>query len=113
MLPIKAGACVFVWECKKKLKKQVPIVPVGITYHNAHKFRSKVILKIGKPIYYDFDETKLDDPQYKKDKIGSMLKELEDKMKNCLIQAPSYKERKLLHYISELYVPDDIYLSSR
>lgn len=55
----------------------------------------------------------MDDPQYKKDKIGTMLEELEIKMKGCLIQAPTYKERKLLHYISELYVPDDVYLSIR
>lgn len=52
MLPLKPGACIFVWECKKKLNKNVPIIPVGITYYGAHKFRSRVVLKIGKPIHY-------------------------------------------------------------
>ena len=33
MLPLKPGACIFVWECKKKLNKNVPIIPIGITYY--------------------------------------------------------------------------------
>lgn len=53
----------------------------------------------------------MNEANYKKEKIGTMLTELEEGMKNCLILAPSYHEKKLLHYVTELYIPDEVYLS--
>ena len=66
MLPLKPGACIFVYECHKQLNKDVPIIPVGINYFGAHRFRSKVTMKIGKAIHYDFDDEKITDGSYKR-----------------------------------------------
>jgi len=41
-----------------------------------------------------------------------MMKELEEGMKECLIVAPSYLEKKLLYCLTEIYIPDDNNLSS-
>lgn len=85
MLPLKPGACIFVWECKKKLNQHVPIVPIGITYYGQHKFRSKVAIKIGHPIHFKFDKKKFEDSEYKKQMIKEMLITLEEKMNQQLI----------------------------
>lgn len=42
-----------------------------------------------------------------------MMKEMEDGMKNCLINAPTYEEKKNLIYACEIYIPDDFVLSSK
>lgn len=42
------------------------MVPIGLTYFGAHKFRSRVILKIGKPIKFEFNEDKINDSEFKK-----------------------------------------------
>ena len=76
LLPLKPGAYIFVWETKKRLNKDVPIVPCSINYFGAHKFRSKVVINIGKPINYEFDENKFDDRNYKRQKIGEMVEDL-------------------------------------
>lgn len=97
MLPLKPGACIFVWEAKKKLFKDVPIIPIGLTYFGAHKFRTRVIVKVGKPIHYEFDQSRINEPEYKREKIGSMLKTLEEGMNKVLVNAPSYREKKLIY----------------
>ena len=59
--PLKPGACLFVWESKKQLNKNVPILPCSINYFGAHKFRSKVVINVGQPIRFEFEEDKLED----------------------------------------------------
>ena len=56
MLPLKPGACIFAWELKRQFNKDVPIIPIGLSYFGSHKFRTKVTMKIGKPIYYSYDK---------------------------------------------------------
>lgn len=55
MLPLKPGACIFAWETFKRLNKKVTIIPISINYFGAHKFRSNVVIKVSKPLEYDFD----------------------------------------------------------
>ena len=40
LLPLKPGACIFAWEAKKKLNKDLKLIPISINYYGAHKFRS-------------------------------------------------------------------------
>jgi len=59
MLPLKPGACIFVFESKRKLNIDVPIIPVSINYFGQHKFRSKVVINIGTQIVFPIEEQKL------------------------------------------------------
>lgn len=112
LLPLKAGACVFTWGCYQMYKKKVQMVEVGINYFKAHGFRSKVVINIGKPRTYNFDDSQLSDSGYKRQCIGNMLKELKVHMETVKITAPSYNELVNLNCAKEVYIPEDVKLES-
>ena len=51
LLPLKAGIALIALEAMKRYGKAVPVVPVGINYLSGHRFRSRVFVEIGKPIF--------------------------------------------------------------
>ena len=53
LLPLKAGIALIALEAMKRYGKAVPVVPVGINYLSGHRFRSRVFVEIGKPIFPD------------------------------------------------------------
>lgn len=106
LLPLKAGACVFVYGAFKNYRKKVDMVEVGIHYFGGHKFRSKVVVNIGKPRSYSFEENLLDSPGYKKDQIGNMLDDLRESLLQVKVSAPTYNELVNLYIAKEIYVPD-------
>lgn len=40
-----------------------------------------------------------------------MLKDLEEGMNKALVNAPTYREKKLIYQVCELYTPDNVSLS--
>ena len=112
LLPLKAGACVFVWGSYNLYNRKVQMVECGINYFGAHKFRSKVVINIGKPRSYDFDREKMNDREYKKETIDSMLHDLKESMEQVKITAPSYNELVNLYCAKEIYIPENIQLNA-
>jgi glycerol-3-phosphate O-acyltransferase/dihydroxyacetone phosphate acyltransferase len=106
LIELKPGACIFAFEAKKILNKDVKIVPVSINYFGAHKFRSKVIVNFGKPIKTEYDEKRFEEPSYKREKVAEMLEVLKQGMDNTKINAPSLKELKDIYCAKEIYLPD-------
>lgn len=107
LLPLKAGACVFVWSAHAELNKNPSVICTGINYFDASKFRSKVIVKISKPMDYDIDPARYGDREYKRKKIADMLVSLRDSMEEVKFLAPSYKELLNLNLAGQLYTPAD------
>lgn len=110
LLPLKAGACVFVWGCYNQYNRKVEMVECGINYFGAHKFRSKVVINIGKPRSYDFDRERMNDREYKRETIDHMLADLKSSMENVKVTAPSYNELVNLYCAKEIYIPDNMQL---
>lgn len=106
LLPFKPGACIFAFELKKRFNKNVPLVPCSINYSNAHKFRSRVVIKIGKPLSFDFDESRKEDSSYKREKVSEMLKTLKEKMTALKLTAPNYQILKILNCAKDIYLED-------
>lgn len=107
LLPLKPGACIFAWEAKKKLDKDVKLIPVSINYYGAHKFRSRVVIKIGKELPYEIDQKRINESSYKREFIGKTLKELKNAIEDIKLTAPSYRDLKNLYHAKEIYLPDD------
>ena len=107
MLPLKPGACIFAWEAKKKLNKDVKLIPVSINYYGAHKFRTRVVIKIGKELQYDIDQSRINDSSYKREFIGQTMNELKSAIESIKLTAPTYRDLKNLYHAKEIYLPDD------
>lgn len=106
LLPLKAGPCIFVYGTYKLHRKKVKMVEVGINYFGGHKFRSKVVINIGQPRSYDFEDDQLDNPGYKKQQIGQMVEDMKISLSQVKISAPTYNELVNLYMAKELYIPD-------
>lgn len=111
LLPLKAGACVFVWSAHAELNKDPAMICTGINYYDASKFRSKVIINISKPIKYEIDPNRFTDRAYKQTKIQEMLSSMRQSMEDVKFLAPSYKELMNLNVAGQLYTPSDVMLN--
>lgn len=107
LLPLKAGACIFVWSSETELNKHPSLLCSGINYFGAHRFRSKVIIKFSKPIEYQIDKSKKEDKTYKKEKIADMMESLKESMEDVKFLAPSFNELINLYVAQKLYIPAD------
>ena len=53
LLPLKAGVSLIAYAALDQEEINVPIVPVGMNYFKGHRFRGRVIVEFGRPIYID------------------------------------------------------------
>lgn len=104
LLPLKAGACVFIWQSNTQLQKNPHLVCSGINYFGAHKFRSKVVIKYSNPMKFDIDVSKALNKEYKREKVGDMMVELRENMEEVKFIAPSYNELLDIQVVKDLYL---------
>lgn len=82
----------------------ISIIACGLKYFKPQKFRSQVIVEYSTP--YRIPKELVD--KYKKNKrdaCGEMLMEVERKMRDVTLNAPSYKELKQIYMAREIYMP--------
>ena len=102
--PLKKGLARIVFQTEETLdfKKDVLVVPVGLNYTAAYKFRSKLFIDIGKPIsVIEYEES------FKKDKvrtINDFTKMFEDKMAEHLVIIKNKDNDKLVEAIEKIYL---------
>lgn len=53
LLPLKVGIALMAYSSLERDGINVPIVPVGLNYFRGHRFRGRVTVEYGKPIYLD------------------------------------------------------------
>jgi len=120
MLPIKAGVCIMsLGAMLEKDAQPVHIVPCGLNYYRADRFRSKVVIDFG-PSYEVPKELVETYKKSKKEAISTLLAEIEKRMQSVRISAPSYSELTSLYLARKLYTPakanlgpDEEYLLNR
>jgi glycerol-3-phosphate O-acyltransferase/dihydroxyacetone phosphate acyltransferase len=92
MLPIKAGVSIMALGAMARDPKcQISIIACGLKYFKPHKFRSQVIVEFSRP--YKIPQSIVE--KYKKNKreaCAELLAEVEKKMRDVTLNAPSYKE---------------------
>jgi len=113
LLPLKAGACVFIWAVKEKKDVDASLQCIGINYYGAHKFRSKVVINIGKLQSFDIDKSKIKDREYKKEFIASSLDELRSGMEAVKITAPTLREMLNLYTAKEILLTEESQLDAK
>ncbi|EMC98239.1 hypothetical protein BAUCODRAFT_32226 [Baudoinia panamericana UAMH 10762] len=106
LLPLKGGVAVMaLGALEKDPKCGVVIVPVGMNYFHAHKFRSRAVIEFGAPISID-PELVL---QYKEgDRRTAIAKVLElvyERLTAVTTLAPDYDTLMLIQAVRRLYNP--------
>ena len=102
--PLKKGLSRIIFQTEElfDFKKEMWIVPVGLNYSDAKKFRSKLFINFGDPI-----SIKLFENQYKQDKvraINDFTKLLELEMRKLIIIINNKENDVLVEGIKEIYL---------
>jgi hypothetical protein len=102
--PLKKGLSRIIFQTEEALdlKKNVIVIPIGINYSHAKKFRSKLFINFGDPISIK----KYEEP-YKQDKvraINDFTKMLEQEMTKLIMVVKNKNNDILVESINEIYL---------
>lgn len=94
LLPLKAGVAIMALGALAATPGlKVAIMPVGMSYFHAHRFRSRAVIEFGSPIYIQSDivEQFNKGGQDKRDAIARVLELIFDGLKSVTVLAPDYE----------------------
>lgn len=105
LLPLKIGISLIAYSALEKDGLNVPIVPVGLSYFRAHRWRGRAVVEYGRPFY--IDSSTLDDFKAGGSKrravCNNLLEEVETNMRSVIVSAPDYETLELIHTARRLY----------
>lgn len=105
LLPLKVGISLIAYSALEKDGLIVPVVPVGLSYFRAHRWRGRAVVEYGRPFYVD--PSTLHDFKAggnKRRKVcNDFLEEVETSMRSVILSAPDYETLELIHTARRLY----------
>ena len=69
----------------------VKIIPVGMNYFHAHRFRSRAVVEFGNPIDVPVDLAKQFKGEGRRDAIGTLLETVRQGLASVTVQSPDYE----------------------
>lgn len=106
LLPLKAGLAIMaLGALAENPDCGVTIVPVGMNYFHAHKFRSRAVIEFGAPIEIDPKLVDMYQHGSKRDAVGKVLATVYDRLSAVTVQAPDYDTLMLIQAVRRLYNP--------
>lgn len=105
LLPLKVGISLIAYSALEKMHTPIPIVPVGLSYFQVHRWRARCVVEYGRPIWVD--PTKLKDFQQGEGKrrqvCNELMSNIETSMRSVLVSSPDYETLQLVHAARRLY----------
>jgi len=105
LLPLKVGVALIAYSALEQDGLNIPIVPVGLNYFRAHRFRGRVVVEYGQPTYIDpktLDAYKQGGEE-RRQVCNSLLDAVEDSMKSVIVSTPDYETLQVVHTARRLY----------
>jgi len=105
LLPLKIGVSLMAYSFLDEYGSVVPIVPVGLSYFGAHRWRGRAVVEYGRPIYMDpatLQDFQADGLQ-RRQVCSDLLQQIEIGMRTVLVAAPDYETLQMLHTARRLY----------
>jgi len=105
LLPLKVGISLISYSALEKDGLNVPIVPVGLSYFRAHRWRGRAVVEYGRPIFIDpatLDDFKAGGSRRRK-VCNDFLEDVETSMRSVIVSAPDYDTLELIHTARRLY----------
>lgn len=94
LLPLKAGFSVMaLGAMSSDPSVKVKIVPVGLSYFHAHRFRSRAVIEFGPPLDVPpelVEKFKNGESSGKRDAVSKLLDQVYDALKAVTVRAPDY-----------------------
>lgn len=115
LLPLKVGIALIAYSAMEKDGISVPIVPVGLSYFQGHRFRGRAVVEYGQPIYIQPETLKhyKRGGQSKRKVCNDLLDRIQDSMKSVLVTTPDYESMQLVYTARRLYQRKDIDASQK
>jgi glycerol-3-phosphate O-acyltransferase / dihydroxyacetone phosphate acyltransferase len=105
LLPLKVGISLIAYSALEKDGLSIPVVPVGLSYFRAHRWRGRAVVEYGRPFYVD--PSTLEDfkagGSRRRNVCNAFLEEVETSMRSVIISAPDYDTLELIHTARRLY----------
>ncbi|KAF4618731.1 hypothetical protein D9613_010163 [Agrocybe pediades] len=114
LLPLKAGVSIMaLGAMADDPGVKVKIVPVGLNYFHAHKFRSRAVVEFGTPL--DVPEKYVEmfkqGGAQKREAVTKFLDLIYDGLKTVTVRAPDYETLMLIQAVRRLYQPPGQHLT--
>ncbi|CAO3615340.1 unnamed protein product [Cunninghamella blakesleeana] len=108
LLPLKAGVTIMALGAMAKYADlDIKIVPCGLNYFHAHRFRSRAVIEFGPPISITKDlveKYKLGGTE-KREACGKLLDTIYDGLKSVTVNAGNYETLMVIQAARRLYKP--------
>lgn len=106
LLPLKAGVAIMALGAMAKDPEcGVKIIPIGMNYFNAHKFRSRAVIEFGHPIDVHPDQVAAYKAGDRRNAVGSLLETVYQGLLSVTQSSPDYDTLMLAQAARRLYNP--------
>ncbi|KAG9386791.1 CTR1 suppressor protein [Pyrenophora tritici-repentis] len=104
LLPLKAGVAIMaLGTVATKPDCNLNIIPVGMNYFHAHKFRSRAVIEFGTPIHVPPELAKKFDGPGRRDAIGEMLETVRQGLISVTVTTKDYDTLQVIQAVRRLY----------
>ncbi|KKA28683.1 hypothetical protein TD95_003075 [Thielaviopsis punctulata] len=106
LLPLKAGVAIMALGALAEAPDcGLTIVPVGMNYFHAHKFRSRAVVEFGPPIEVPSRLVSMYKNNERRDAIGQLLDTIYQGLSSVTVSTPDYDTLMLIQAARRLYNP--------
>ncbi|EEH08134.1 glycerol-3-phosphate O-acyltransferase [Histoplasma capsulatum G186AR] len=106
LLPLKAGvALMALGALAENPNCGVKIVPCGMNYFHAHKFRSRAVVEFGNPIEVPPELVEMYKAGNRREAVGALLSTIYQALVAVTVVGPDYETLMLIHAARRLYNP--------
>ena len=105
LLPLKAGVAIMALGClDKHPQSRVKIVPCGMNYFHAHKFRSRAVVEFGDPIEIGPELVEMyRNPDTNREAVKTLLDEITRGLKSVTVTCRDYETLMIVQAMRRLY----------
>lgn len=107
LLPFKAGIALMTFGTILKTGQVPIIIPSGLKYFKRQEFRSRAIIEFGRPYRPTKKMVELYKNGDKRKAVTLLLKDLENRLREVTMTAPSINELQAIYMARNLYMPED------
>lgn len=106
LLPLKAGVAIMaLGALADRPDTDLRVVPVGMNYFHAHKFRSRAVVEFGQPIQVPTELVDMYKHGQRREAIGQLLDSVYQGLATVTVQTPDYDTLMLIQAARRLYKP--------
>ncbi|KAF1930062.1 uncharacterized protein M421DRAFT_419090 [Didymella exigua CBS 183.55] len=104
LLPLKAGVAIMaLGTVASKPDCNLKIIPVGMNYFHAHKFRSRAVIEFGTPVDIPPELAQKFEGPGRRDAIGEMLESVRQGLISVTVTTPDYETLQVIQAVRRLY----------